>query len=290
MSKRILVPLDSSPFSEAATEFACFLARMHSAAVGGLVVLDMPGIERSVGAVPLGGLHYAEMHIASEEKRQETQIRGILQKFKAKCSALGVTHFESERQGSPSENILKESRFYDCVVVGIRTYFNYGTNAGADQIYGTRDDRSGKSLDDFLDHSAVPLFAVPAQWKLPTRGLQCLIAFDGSIPSVRALHYFARLVAPQLVKPTLLTSSEKRSDGQFLLDQAAQFLSAHGFVEMEKQWTAVPIRQAVTEGCFDSADLLVLGAHSHSGLLNFMAGNVCRDWIERGSKLLLIAT
>jgi len=55
MIKRILLPLDASPFTAAATEAACLLAKNQDAQITGLVVIDIPGIKKSIGPVPLGG-------------------------------------------------------------------------------------------------------------------------------------------------------------------------------------------------------------------------------------------
>ena len=53
MIKRILLPLDSSPYTDTAMEIGCDLAERHGAELTGLVILDIPGIEKSIGPVPL---------------------------------------------------------------------------------------------------------------------------------------------------------------------------------------------------------------------------------------------
>jgi nucleotide-binding universal stress UspA family protein len=288
MIKRILVPLDPSPYAEAALEFAGVLARQHAAELGGLVILDVPGIERSVGAIPMGGLYYAGKRIADEEKKAEARIQKLLTRFRTKCEELGVPHFESERQGGPSENILRESNFYDCLVIGVRTYFTYSTDAGEDLVYGTADDHSGDVLSALMKDSVIPLFAVPKGWRALERAMRICIAFDGSRPAVRALHHVAQLVIPAGSEITLVNSSDNVSQGRFLLDQAAHYLAVHGFTNVAKEWTPISIRQAMADTYAEAADLLVLGAHSHSGVLDFMVGNLCKDLIGRGTKALLI--
>jgi nucleotide-binding universal stress UspA family protein len=39
----------------------------------------------------------------------------------------------------------------------------------------------------------------------------------------------------------------------------------------------------------ESFDLVVLGAHGKSGVVEFFTGSLCKDLIERGNKPLLIA-
>ena len=74
MIKRILLPLDASPFTAAATEAACVLARDQGARITGLVVLDVPGIEKSIGPVPLGAGHYAKRLEGSRREEAEKLV------------------------------------------------------------------------------------------------------------------------------------------------------------------------------------------------------------------------
>lgn len=289
MIKRILTPLDPSPYADAALEFACELAKRHNAAIGGLVILDTQGIERSVGPIPAGGLFYADLQIAHKEKHALERIRSLLAKFRNHCQNAGVLHFESQHQGSPAENIVQQSVFYDCVTIGLRTFFRYATDPGADQLYGTSDDNPGDSLDRITERSVVPTFAIPMGWKLPDRPMKVLVAFNGSVASVRSLHHFVNLFTPASTQVSILTASSETEKGRFLLDQAEIYLRAHGFESVEKQFTAMDIRQAVASDLTGSADLVVVGAHSKTLLLDFMVGSVCKDLIARADKPLLIA-
>ena len=113
MINRILVCLDKSTYTDSAMEFACWLAKKHDASIEGLVVLDMEGIERSVGAVPLGAMKFAKTSIAAKEKECHQLIEELLEKFTNHCDAVGVRHTEFEMQGTPAEAILKESNYFD---------------------------------------------------------------------------------------------------------------------------------------------------------------------------------
>jgi nucleotide-binding universal stress UspA family protein len=71
MIKSILIPLDPSVYTDMALEMGCFLAKQHDAELSGLVVLDIPGIRKSVGPTPAGGSYYAE----KLEKRKKWKRR-----------------------------------------------------------------------------------------------------------------------------------------------------------------------------------------------------------------------
>lgn len=68
MIKRILIPLDSSPYTDTAIEMGCDLAKRHDAELTGLVVLDIPGIKETISTVPIGGLYYVDVLEGSIKK------------------------------------------------------------------------------------------------------------------------------------------------------------------------------------------------------------------------------
>ena len=148
MIKRILVPLDASPYAQSALNFACKIAQQLDAEVTGLVILDIPGIEKSIGPVPAGGLYYAEHLEKAKENEAKERIDAILADFESKCQQQGIRYAKSERQGSPSQNIIEEAIYFDAVVIGTRTFFKFGTG-----------DHPGDSLEKILDKCITPLLS-----------------------------------------------------------------------------------------------------------------------------------
>ena len=79
----------------------------------------------SIGPIPIGGIHLAEKLEQDKKEEAKARIETLLESFRAKCVSEGVRYKEAERQGSPSEKIIEESIFYDVVVAGLRTYYNF---------------------------------------------------------------------------------------------------------------------------------------------------------------------
>lgn len=278
MIKRILMPLDPSPYSETALEFGCNVAKQHGAEITGLVVLDIPGIEKSIGPLPFGGLHYVEPLEKSLEKEASEHIQSLLSKFNEKCQKEGVVHRQAERQGSPSERIIRESIFYDFVMIGLRTYFDFKAS-----------DKPGDSLEKILDHSITPIYGVPEKFSIPTaEKIRVLIAFDGSLPSARALQRFAQLAVPDTTEVTLLMSDPKREAAGYYLDQAEAYLNTHSIHDVKKEWTSQNIIKAMEEQYLDWATIVVVGAHSKKGLYDFMVGSLTRYLIKVAKKPMII--
>jgi nucleotide-binding universal stress UspA family protein len=288
MINRILVCLDKSTYTDAAIDYACWLAKHHDASIEGLVVLDVDGVKRSVGPVPLGAMRFAKTSIASKEEDYHSLMEELLENFSKRCGEAGVRYTEFEIQGAPAESILEESNYFDCVVVGLRTFFTYGSGAGADGKYGTDDDEPGDSLEKIMDQSLAPVFAVPLGWK-PDDEFSVLIALNGSPHSMRALRQFARLYGRSKARITLMHCSDDGNGSAEMLTKSASFLRAHGFEHVESKTESGDVRKVMDNGYCEPFDLIVLGAHGNTGVVKFFTGSLCAELIDRGDKPLLIA-
>ena len=277
MLRRILVPFDPSPYAAAALGYACFLAKRQNAEVTGVVVLDIPGIEKSVGPAPLGGIYYASMLEKAKEKRAHEHIQTLLGKFREKCQKEGVVHYEAELQGAPSDQIRQDSIYYDLVVMGMRTHFHFET-----------EHKPGDSIDRIFSHASTPFLVVPEHVQSREK-INVLIAFNGSLPSVRALQGFTHLFESSAFEThiTLLMSESDATLAKFHIDGASAYLNAHSFHNVKIEQISQDIIEAMEEKYLPWADLVVLGVHSKKGFLDFMLGSLSRHLIKVGTKPLL---
>ena len=124
MIKRILIPLDPSPYCLAAIEKGCYLAKLYDAELTGMTILDLAGIEKSVGGAPVGMSYMAKQ--LREEKQNEAAktIREIENNFKSICEKQEVSYNISKEKGNPGETIIGKSIYYDLVIIGLRKQIN----------------------------------------------------------------------------------------------------------------------------------------------------------------------
>ncbi|MDP8238732.1 MAG: universal stress protein [Candidatus Hatepunaea meridiana] len=278
MLRRILIPLDPSPFAQAALDWGCYAAKITSAELTGLAVLDQPGIERSIGSIPAGGIHYAQHLIEKKEKDALEYIEKLLKNFEDKCKQEGVAYRLAERQGNPSDQIIRDSIFYDLVVIGLRTYYQFDDDA-----------KQGESVVEVLNQSVTPVLAVPDRFVSPERRkIKALVAFDGSLPSVRSIHRFAQLVRTAEFSVTILMSHPDMDYAKGCLSQAEAFMRAHDFKDIKTVWTPQNIIEEIREEYLEQTNLLVLGAHSKRGITNFMVGSLSKSLIKMENKYILI--
>jgi nucleotide-binding universal stress UspA family protein len=274
MIKSILIPLDPSPYTDAAIRMACELAKIHDARLSGLVILDIEGIERHIGPVPLGASYYADKLEEQHKKHAQKRIDSLIENFKIKCNSAGVNYTVAQNQGSPSERILQESMFYDMIITGLRTYFNFETS-----------NEPGDSLSDLLHESVTPILGVPKEFNFPDltkEKLKVLLPFNASLQSARALQRFAQFLRPEIAVPRLLMSSDDEKIALASLEHAKDYLQIHGFKEVKTEWTRQNILETCEqEGYIEWADIVVVGSHSKRGLFNFMVGSLTKCLIKR---------
>ncbi|MGD9488102.1 MAG: universal stress protein [Calditrichaceae bacterium] len=280
MIKRILVPLDPSPYTDKVIELACKLAKNNKAELTGLVILDIPGIEKSIGPVPAGALYYAEKLEKKKETQASERIKALLEKFVESCKASGVTCHTAHSQGSPSERIIAESIYYDAIMVGLRTFYHFQA-----------DDRPGDSLTEIMNHSITPVYGVPETFSvpdIPAEKLKVLLAFDGSLPAARAMQRLAQLANADLMEVMILTSNANKETADYYLDNAEAYLRAHNFKNIQKTRITGNIIDAVEKKYLDWAHVVVVGAHSKQGIFDFMLGSLTKFLIKADKKPVII--
>lgn len=264
---RILTPLDPSKYTETAIRYACEIAKRQHAEITGMVALNIPEIEKSVGPVPVGALYWADKLGHSRVETTKRHIGELLKKFAKTCEKEGVNHLEAEFQGSPSKHIMTESIFYDLVVMGIKTFYYY-----------KKSEDPGVSLEEILSHSVTPIFAVPETFRMIER---VVIAFDGSLPAARALQRFSQLAFLHDMEVTIVLSGNNKEMAGYYLNNAEKYLHTHGIGNVRKEWTRTPIVKAMQDEYLKNADLVVTGIHSKSVVKDFFVGSLTRCLIER---------
>ena len=277
MFRRILIPLDPSPYTDAALEYGCLIAKQHDAEVTGLAILDIWAAEDAIPPILYPGLHRAIQMQRYRKKSARAHIDGLLHKFEQKCDQHGVSYQEFEHQGIPSKYILDESIFHDLVIVGCQTHFDFGGNQ-----------RPGRSLEQILDHAVTPILAVPDTFHWKEKPIKTLIAFNGSLPAVHTLQRFANLARGGDYEITLLMSDKDEQVANFYLSRAERYLHAHNFDNVKTVWTHKDIIFVIESEFIDWADLVVAGAHSKKVLIDFMVGSVVKSLIKAAKKPIFL--
>lgn len=274
--QRILVPLDPSVFTAAATETACLIAKKHKSVVAGVAVLDSHEIRSSL--VPAMGPYYPMMidAVHAKVKHADHILEECKNRFAHTCETAGITHTETEYEGVPAEKLLESSIFFDLVITGHETAFHFETRG-----------EQGECLSEILDKAVTPILAVPAEGMEKLESV--LVCFDGSLSSARALHDFILFAAPFNLKVKVLVADTEKEKAEFLLRSATELLQSHGIENVETIASDLPVDAAVDEGVVADVDLIVAGIHSRKPIKDFFVGSFTKELLSRGTKPLLIS-
>jgi nucleotide-binding universal stress UspA family protein len=256
MSRRIVVGLDGSEYSEGATRVACAAAEAFDGILVGVAVVDEPGIQASARGAGIGSYHYASRVRDQRLTEAEERTGKLLDDFEEICKSAKVRCELAHHHGVPFQAIIDESRYADLIVVGTRTNFHPDTS-----------DEYGDTLRRLMQSGVCPVLAVPKDASLPKRAV---IAYDGSVYSARAMRQFVQLgsVRPDHGDVILLHVGEpSKSEDHVQLVRAHKYIAGYGFdVELvRRDGHPDEIIEQVAEEYAPS--MVVIGAYGRKGII-----------------------
>lgn len=277
MSKRIVVGLDPSEYSEAAQNLACTRAKFFDGTVIGIAVVDEPGIERAAAGSGVGAGQFArqaeEYHLDAAEKT----CAKLLKEFETACELLGVPCEPVLGRGSPADVLVSHSFSADLVVIGTRTFFHSETQ-----------EDPGDTLRKLLDAQACPVLIVPKDFRSPER---VIFPYDGSVEAARSMRMFHYYTAglPLAEEVLLVHITDDREAGEKLLEPPRKFFEAHGrkveiLIEAgEAKDKALALAKARMPA------MVVLGASTKGQIATWLFGGVTDAILDDGTIPVFIA-
>ncbi len=278
MIKRILVPLDTSEYSEAAVDYACGIAKQHDSTLTGIVVLNLFGLKKSLGRPGVGGIHYYKKLESFKIKEAQEHIETLKKNFASKCKKEGIKYTIDDEQGRPSSWILEDGRFHDLIVIGMKTHFRLGSAA-----------ETNSSSERIIESSVTPKYLVPAKKGLRQKHNKVLIIIDESQPSGRALQRYCQVGLPEATgKVRVIMASKKEKEGRESLERAKALLNAHNFTDVETVWCPNKLKDVLQDEQVDWADLIVKAPNHESDLIHFKFSNLTKFLIKLEKKPLFL--
>ena len=274
MLKRIILPLDASMYSEAAIDYAIYIAKKQRATLFSLTIMDMPDVEDDLSYMPIGGFYWAEKAEREKIIIAEEKLEQIIIKFIKKLEDENIKFGIEKVQGIPSNKIIEYSQFYDIVILGMRSFYNYNLNKDGD-----------KTLVELLKNSITPVFAVPDKFQSIKN---VLIAYDGSFASSRAIQRFSHLASVQNFNITLISSHSEKTKTTNLQKQAVDYLKSYGIDNIKCVYTSNDIKEEIKNHYLDWSNLIVLGVHSKNIFKEFLVGSLTKELINLNQKPLFI--
>ena len=255
------------------------IAKMYNAEITGLVVLDIPGIESEIGPLPPGVGFYAKELENAKIDAAKVHIQNLLSKYKNKIESSGVIFVEAKAQGSPSDKIVEFAKFHDLVIIGQKNNYHFETS-----------DEIENSLFEVLNDCVTPIFAVPDSVSKfnNNKEFNVIIAFNDSNSSLRAFQRFAQIEFPKKINLTIFISTDEKDKAKAQIEMMTSYLKLHGIDKIDSIITNKDKIKFFNGEVLARTDIIVLGAHSKKGLIDFMFGSLTKHLINANENLLFI--
>ena len=243
MIKRILVGLGGTPFTTTAIRYAVELAKVQQAEVLGVTVTD----RRRLGALTKssGSAQAAVIETQRLEKIAAQQKQAIAE-FELVCAGVGLQYSVARESGDPFEKMISQARYYDLMIFGLRSLFDYdfGETVASDVL--TR----------LVSRGVRPILAVSQEYR-PIR--RVLFAYSGSMESAKAIRRFMQMQLWPDLSVKVVTFEHPPEVGRELVTEIADYCQAYGY-ESEVEHVAGSAQQLLLQHAADwNADLMVVG-------------------------------
>jgi len=277
MLRSILLALDDTPGALAARDAAIALARRTGAALSCAAILDRPHTQDAAEPVPIGAAAFAERRNAALAARLEAEATAALEAARQAAGEVPITPLRLE--DAPESALLRAGAQHDLVVIG------RDCSLGREEA----EDGFAPVIEALLRDGARPLLVVPPGAPATAKG-PVLVGYDGSIPSQRALQFFALLGLAEGSLVKLLSAEDDPAEAARLVAEGAGFLRHHGLTAEE--WSAAGGHAAellLAEATSLRARLLVMGAFGKSGLRALFLGAATRRLLREAPCPILVA-
>jgi len=270
MIKDILVCLEGSASTEAATRIAIGIARACGAQMAGLAIIDEPDI-RAVTPTSIGGASYKherDQALVADAKKLADDWVAL---FERRCRSAGVPARSLEIVGRPAESILTEMEAHHLTVIGRDANFRFET-----------EEHDNRTVNAILHKARRPVLLVPETTELEL-GDTVLVAYDGSNAAKRAITSFAasgiaqgRAVHVATVDDDGVVAREMSERAVAMLRSANVPATAHNIVS---ELSNIDALFKLARGL--GAGLMVMGAFTRGRLRELFSGSVTRGLVEQ---------
>ena len=267
MLRRILLLLGETPSSISARQYALRLAQGTKAEVAGLTGIDLPYLETPMPG-RVGASAYATRLHKTLKEQADALAQRLRERFQAECQAGGIASESLTFEGDPIAELCSSAETHDLIVTGHDTAFRGNIHESLSEI-----------LSKLLLITPRPMIVCPDGLSNAT---SILIAYDGSLPAMRALQMFALfgIGLDRVVQVMSIDASRELVSQR--IGRAAKYLRFHGY-QVDEAPVASRLRPAEvlkSEIANRKIRTAVMGAYGHRGLRERLFGSTTGNLAE----------
>lgn len=301
MIRRILVPLDGTPFSECAIPYAVAIAR-RAQAVLELVHVHVPKLHDAPAAVtPYAYQHAPDYSVIADDDEFDAEAHWLEEHAARLRETTGLTISAFTVTGHPAETLCEEVAALAADLVIMATH----ARTGIDRL------RFPAVADVVVRHAAAPVLLIPpaedgTSAQAPTKFRRMLIPLDGSafseqvLPAARTLAFLMG-AQPWLLHVVTPYSPPLRSDPapgaigdnprageEYLAGVARAMAGINGSVVTTTMLDRRPA-DAICEAANDpDVDLVAMATHGRGGLSRLLLGSTGDEVVRHTNKPVLL--
>lgn len=274
MLKRLLIALDATPAAREAQSLALRLALAHGAALKGLAIVD-PEILIPVEPMPIGGDTYKVHKDAVLIDRARAAASALAQAFTDECRTAHVEAESGAIQGPALATLISACAPHDVVVLGNDTSFGGDPKAPSPLIAG------------LLNNNPRPLIVSPVN---EAPGPATLIAYDASVPAMRALQLFAALGLRKANEAVVVSIGADAAAAKTMAEEGETFLRERGYKAVARPLAGGknPIDTLIAAAKSANAGMIVAGAYGHRGWREWLLGTTTEALVAQSPVPLFI--
>lgn len=275
MMNSILVALDETPSSRTAEAFAIALAARTQSALTGVAVLDRPSIEGGE-AVPPGGMAYKLERDARRLADAKARGHALADRFTSDCTQKKVESAILSIEGEPLPLLITAAATRDLVILGHDCAFHGRAEPGIAAV-----------AEELLRLGPRPLILTPDSM---TAGSGTIIAYDASLPAMRALQMFVLLGLGGDGPVHVVSVDDDKALAEDRGAQALAYLAAHDIkaTPVAVASSASPSEIVLSEVAGLKPRLLMMGAFGHRGLKERLFGSTTSKLIAQAPVPLFV--
>lgn len=261
MLQSLLVGLDGSDHSKAALEWGLRWAKEKKALLVGLGVVDEEALA-GPEFVPLGADAFKEQMDEGKIHQARRHVELALEHFAFQCAQRDVPCKVLEETGKAADQIVRQAQRYDVILLGQKTFFEFGPALRPDD-----------TLTNVLKRSPRPVVVAPLQFDT---GRSILVAYDGSLQAARTLQLFSLCLGDPACPVHVISVDEDHAEASRQAERAVEFLRFHHLdayphpVASKANPGGIVLERAKAL----EADLLVMGAYGRPSWREFFLGSV----------------
>jgi nucleotide-binding universal stress UspA family protein len=267
MLRRILTLLGETPSSVAARRYAFRLADCARAEIAGLAGVDLPYIQ---AAMPgrAGATAYKARLEARLKQQTDEACKRLREAFQWECGAHRLQSEWISFEGDPVSAALSAAETRDLLITGHDTAFRGNVHEPLSDVVGK-----------LLSTTPRPVIVCPDQTPGST---EILVAYDGSLPAMRAVQMFALLGIgrDQPIHVTSVDASQELAERR--TGRVADFLRLHDYQVDEapissRAHSAETLKREIEN---QRIGTLVMGAYGQGGLRELLFGSTTRTLVK----------